>query len=29
MAAHTMTNKEVKETLHSVIESLIDGQEGF
>lgn len=29
MAAHTMTNKEVQETLHSVIESLIDGQEGF
>jgi uncharacterized protein (TIGR02284 family) len=24
-----MTNKEVQETLHSVIESLIDGQEGF
>ena len=29
MAAHAMTNKEVQETLHSVIESLIDGQEGF
>jgi uncharacterized protein (TIGR02284 family) len=29
MAAHTMTNKEVQETLHFVIESLIDGQEGF
>jgi uncharacterized protein (TIGR02284 family) len=26
---HKVTNKEVKETLHSVIESLIDGQEGF
>jgi len=24
-----ITNKEVKETLHSVIESLIDGQQGF
>jgi uncharacterized protein (TIGR02284 family) len=29
MTAQTMTNKEVQETLHSVIESLIDGQEGF
>ena len=29
MAAHAMTNKEVKETLHFVIENLIDGQEGF
>lgn len=26
---HKVTNKEVRETLHSVIESLIDGQEGF
>ncbi len=26
---HKVTNKEVKETLHSVIESLIDGQEGM
>jgi uncharacterized protein (TIGR02284 family) len=25
---HTPTNKEVQETLHSVMESLIDGQEG-
>jgi len=29
MAAHTTTTKEVQETLHSVMESLIDGQEGF
>jgi uncharacterized protein (TIGR02284 family) len=29
MAAHTMTNEEVRDTLHSIIESLIDGQEGF
>jgi uncharacterized protein (TIGR02284 family) len=28
-AKHKITNKEVKQTLHSVIESLIDGQEGF
>jgi uncharacterized protein (TIGR02284 family) len=28
-AKHKITNKEVKEILHSVIESLIDGQEGF
>lgn len=28
-AKHKITNKEVKETLHSVIQSLIDGQEGF
>jgi uncharacterized protein (TIGR02284 family) len=28
-AKHKITNREVKETLHSVIESLIDGQEGF
>ena len=26
---HKVSNKEVKETLHDVIESLIDGQEGF
>jgi len=26
---HKVTNEEVKETLHLVIESLIDGQEGF
>jgi uncharacterized protein (TIGR02284 family) len=26
---HKITNEEVKETLHSVIESLVDGQEGF
>jgi len=24
-----VTNKDVRDTLHSVIESLIDGQEGF
>ncbi|MBV8437605.1 MAG: PA2169 family four-helix-bundle protein [Silvibacterium sp.] len=29
MAAHTITNEEIKNTLHSVIETLIDGQEGF
>jgi uncharacterized protein (TIGR02284 family) len=29
MATHTTTNKEVQETLHSVMESLIDEQEGF
>ena len=28
-AIHNLTNKEVEETLRSVIESLIDGQEGF
>ncbi|WP_158750724.1 PA2169 family four-helix-bundle protein [Acidobacterium sp. S8] len=27
--SHKVTNQEVKETLHLVIESLIDGQEGF
>ena len=26
---HKVTNKDVRDTLHSVIESLIDGQEGF
>jgi uncharacterized protein (TIGR02284 family) len=26
---HNITNKEVRETLHLVIQSLIDGQEGF
>jgi uncharacterized protein (TIGR02284 family) len=26
---HKITNKDVQDTLHSVIESLIDGQEGF
>jgi hypothetical protein len=26
---HKLTNKEVEETLRSVIQSLIDGQEGF
>jgi uncharacterized protein (TIGR02284 family) len=29
MTTHSMTNKEVQDTLNSVIESLIDGQEGF
>lgn len=29
MAAHTMTNEDTKHALHSVIETLIDGQEGF
>jgi len=29
MTKHSMTNKEVQDTLNSVIESLIDGQEGF
>jgi uncharacterized protein (TIGR02284 family) len=28
-ATHQVTNKDVRDTLHSVIESLIDGQEGF
>jgi uncharacterized protein (TIGR02284 family) len=26
---HVLTNKEVKQTLHAVIESLVDGREGF
>jgi uncharacterized protein (TIGR02284 family) len=29
MVAHHMTNSEVRETLHDVIETLIDGQQGF